>query len=50
LTADGTNTARVFTGSQGALTVRSFRRLDWANVQNIVATDTSSNVVFSVHF
>ncbi|HXI52090.1 MAG TPA: hypothetical protein VNH84_11310 [Candidatus Saccharimonadales bacterium] len=50
LTADGTNTVRVFTGSQGALTVRSFRRLDWANVQNIVATDTSSNVVFSVHF
>jgi hypothetical protein len=50
LTADGTNTIKVCTGSQGALTVRSFRRLDIANVQNIVATDRSSNVVFSVNF
>ena len=50
LTADGTNTVKVYTGSQGALTVRSFRRLNLATVQNIVATDTSSNVVFSVNF
>ena len=50
LTADGTNTIKVCSGRQGALTVRSFRRLDVANVQNIVATDTSSNVVFSVSF
>jgi len=50
LTADSTNTLKVCTGSQGNLTVRSFRNLDLANVQNITATDTSSNVVFSVHF
>jgi hypothetical protein len=50
LTADGTNTIKAHTGRQGALTVRSFRRLDFANVQSIVATDKSSNVVFSVSF
>ena len=50
LTADGTNTIKVCTSSQGALTVRCFRQLDLANVQNIVATDTISNIVFSVHF
>ena len=50
LTADGTLTRKVYTSNQGALTVRSFRGLDLANVQSIVATDTSSNVVFSVHF
>jgi len=50
LTADGTNTCKVFTGSQGALNVRSFRHLDVATIQSIVATDTSSNVVFTVNF
>jgi hypothetical protein len=53
LTAESTtstNRIKVCTSSQGALTVRSFRRLDIVNVQNIVATDKSSNVVFSVNF
>lgn len=50
LTADGNLTRKVYTTSQGALTVRSFPRLDLANVQSIVATDRSSNVVFSVNF
>ena len=50
LTADSTNTVKVYTGSQGTLDVRTFRRLDVATVQSVVATDTSSNVVFTVHF
>jgi hypothetical protein len=50
LTADGTNTCKVYTGSQGHLNVRSFRHLDVATIQSVVATDTSSNVVFSVNF
>jgi len=50
LTADGSLTRKVYTTGQGALTVRSFPHLDLANVTNIVATDTSSNVVFSVNF
>ena len=50
LTADSTNTCKVYTGSQGTLNVRSFRHLDVSTIQDIVATDTSSNVVFTVHF
>jgi hypothetical protein len=50
LTADGTNTVKVCTGREGALTVRSFRRLNVATVQTVVATDTSSNIVFTVNF
>jgi hypothetical protein len=50
LTADSTNTCKVYTGNQGTLNVRSFRHLDVSTIQDIVATDTSSNVVFTVHF
>jgi hypothetical protein len=53
LTADGTdatNTITVFTKHCGTLNVRGFRGVDVSTIQTVTATDTSSNVVFSVDF
>jgi hypothetical protein len=50
LTANGTNTISVVTGSMGYLDVRTFPRVRVLTLQDVVATDTSSNVVFRVNF
>jgi hypothetical protein len=50
LTANGTNTVRVFTRADGTLKVRSFGRVDVSTISEVVATDTASNIVFSVQF
>jgi hypothetical protein len=50
LTADGAKTMKVFTRRDGTLKMRCFPRVNLATLSSVVATDTSSNVVFSVHF
>ena len=50
LTANGTNTFRVCTSPFGTLRVNSLGRIRLVNLQTVVATDVSSNVVFSVSF
>ena len=50
LTANGTNTVRVCTSPAGTLRVNSLGRFRLVNLQTVVATDVSSNVVFSVSF
>jgi hypothetical protein len=47
LTADGTNTFKVCTSRSGSLTVRTLPRVKLADLSTVVATDVSSNVVFS---
>ena len=50
LTADGARTIKVVTTRTGTLRIRSFSRLNIATIQTVVATDTSGNVVFTIHF
>jgi hypothetical protein len=50
LTADGKRTIKVVSSKTGTLHIRSFPHLNIATVQSIVATDTLSNVVFTIHF
>jgi hypothetical protein len=48
--AETTNSVKVVTNRKGNLNVRGFRRVDVSTIQSVVATDCSSNVVFSVDF
>jgi len=50
LTADGTNTSKIFSSNTGALVVKGLRRVNLVNLKTVVATDVSSNVVFSANF
>jgi hypothetical protein len=50
LTANGTNTITVFPGTRGNVDVKTFPRVRALTLQDIVATDTSGNVVFRVNF
>jgi hypothetical protein len=50
LTANGTNTFRVRTSAAGTLRIRTLPRTTLVNLQTLVATDISSNVVFSASF
>jgi hypothetical protein len=50
LTANETNTFKVYTSRSGTLYVGSLPRTKVINLQTVVATDVSSNVVFSVSF
>ena len=50
LTANGTNTIKVCTRRNGTLRVSRFRGMDFSSLTEIVATDTSSNIVFTVNF
>jgi hypothetical protein len=45
-----TNTIKLFTKRNGTLNVRCLRGVDVSTLETVVATDTSSNVVFSVNF
>jgi hypothetical protein len=50
LTANETNTFRVFTSRSGTLNVNYLARTKAVDLHTVVATDVSSNVVFSVSF
>jgi hypothetical protein len=50
LTANETNTFRVFTSRSGTLNVNYLPRTKAVDLQTVVATDVSSNIVFSVSF
>ena len=50
LTANGTNTFRVRTSAAGTLRIRTLPRTKLVNLQTLVATDVSSNIVFSASF
>jgi len=50
LTANGTNTCRVRTSASGTLKVKTLPRINLFNLQTLVATDVSSNIVFTADF
>lgn len=50
LTANGTNTFRVRTSAVGTLRIRTLPRTKLVDLQTLIATDASSNVVFSASF
>jgi hypothetical protein len=50
VTANETNTIRVFTSRSGILNVNYLPRTKAVSLQSVVATDVSSNVVFGVSF
>ena len=50
LTANGTNTCRVRTSAAGTLKVKTLPRTRLVNLQTLIATDVSSNIVFSASF
>jgi len=50
LTANGTSICPVRTSSTGTLTIKRLPRANLATLQTLVATDTSSNIVFSASF
>jgi len=50
LTANGTNTCRVRTSATGTLKIKTLPRTKLVNLQTLVATDVSSNIVFSASF
>jgi hypothetical protein len=50
LTANGAQTVKVYTKRNGTLHLSGFRRVKAATLVNIVATDTSGNIVFTVNF
>ncbi len=50
LTANGTNTSKAFTSASGTLKLNGLPHVNLANLKTVVATDVSSNVVFSAGF
>lgn len=50
LTANGTNTCKVRTSASGTLKIKTLPRTKLVNLQTLIATDCSSNVVFSASF